>query len=203
MFFEWFVALEGRKVGSLKRMKGEKLHAVVARSTFWRQKCQNTPFSEHFWKLRCWKSARRCGAKHMLKSKVAKHVCLGRLLEVEMSKKCALTSKWTHTKHRSFGRLLEIEMLKKCTALWWETHSFASPNLKNTWGSDRFFTIWFSGMSKKCTPLWRQARLEVKRVKDWGFEPFRCIRCPFVDRWWMDIVKVVSWLVKSVSHVVG
>ena len=42
----------------------------------------------HFWKLRCRKSARRCGAKHILKSKCTKHTMLGPLLEVEMSKKC-------------------------------------------------------------------------------------------------------------------
>ena len=45
----------------------EKLHAVVARSTFSSQKCQNTSVSDHFWKLRCGKSARRCGAKHISK----------------------------------------------------------------------------------------------------------------------------------------
>ena len=48
----------------------EKVHAVVARSTFRSQNVQNTPFSDHFWKLRCWKSARRCGAKHISKPKV-------------------------------------------------------------------------------------------------------------------------------------
>ena len=48
----------------------EKLHAVVARSTFPSQNLQNTPFSDHFWKLRYRKSARRCGAKHISKSKV-------------------------------------------------------------------------------------------------------------------------------------
>ena len=47
----------------------EKLHAVVARSTFPSQNVQNTPGSDHFWKLRCRKSARRCGAKHISKSK--------------------------------------------------------------------------------------------------------------------------------------
>ena len=47
----------------------EKVHAVVARSTFRSQKVQNTPGSDHFWKLRCRKSARRCGAKHISKSK--------------------------------------------------------------------------------------------------------------------------------------
>ena len=127
VFFQWFVAPEGRKVGSLKRrvrsqlarwdMKKctplwreahfqvkmdktleerttfgscdvEKVHAVVARSTFQSENVQNTPFSEHFWKLRCRKSARRCGVKHILKSKVLKTDGLGPLLEVRMSKKC-------------------------------------------------------------------------------------------------------------------
>ena len=45
----------------------EKLHAVVARSTFGSKKCQNTPFPDDFRKLRCGKSARRCGAKHIWK----------------------------------------------------------------------------------------------------------------------------------------
>ena len=42
----------------------EKVHAVVARSTFSSQNVQNTPCSDHFWKLRCRKSARRCGEAH-------------------------------------------------------------------------------------------------------------------------------------------
>ena len=33
---------------------------------------QNTSASDHFWKLRCRKSARRCGAKHISKSKCSK-----------------------------------------------------------------------------------------------------------------------------------
>ena len=66
----------------------EKVHAVVARSTFPSQNVQNTPGSDHFWKLRCRKSARRCGAKHISKSKCPKHLSFGPLLEVEMSKKC-------------------------------------------------------------------------------------------------------------------
>ena len=41
----------------------------VARSTFPSQNVQNTPGSDHFWKFRCRKSARRCGAKHISKSK--------------------------------------------------------------------------------------------------------------------------------------
>ena len=95
------------------QMRDEKLHAVVARSTFPSQNVQNTPGSDHFWKLRCWKSARRCGAKHISKSKC--------------------------TKHLSFGPLLEVEMLKKCTPLWREAHfqvkMYKTPQLRTAFGS--------------------------------------------------------------------
>ena len=70
------------------QMRDEKLHAVVARSTFASQNVQNTSASDHFWKLRCRKSARRCGAKPISKSKCTKHTIVGPLLEVTMSKKC-------------------------------------------------------------------------------------------------------------------
>ena len=43
----------------------EKVHAAVARSRFRSQNVQNTPCSDHFWKLRCRKSERRCGTKHI------------------------------------------------------------------------------------------------------------------------------------------
>ena len=142
VFFQWFVAPEGRKVGSLKRrvrsqlarweMKNctplwgeahfevkmykthhsrttfgswdvEKVYAIVARSTFRSQNVQKTPGPDHFWKLRCWKSARRCGAKHISKSKCTKHTRSGPLLAVEMSKKC--TPLW-HEAH------FEVKILK-------------------------------------------------------------------------------------------
>ena len=115
VFFQWFAAPEGRKVGSLKRrvrshlarweMKSctplwretlhvrtcdvEKVNAVVARSTFRSQNVQNTPTSDHFWKLRCRKRARRFGGKNVSQAKVLKTDGLGALLEVDMSKKCA------------------------------------------------------------------------------------------------------------------
>ena len=61
----------------------EKLHAVVARSTFPSQKVQNTAGPDHFWKLRCRKSARRCGAKHISKSKCTKHTMVVGSCDVE------------------------------------------------------------------------------------------------------------------------
>ena len=82
------------------QMRDEKLHAVVARSTFRSQNVQNTSASDHFWKLRCRKSARRCGAKHISKSKCTKHQGFGPLLEVQMllrvagARDCAPCQKW-------------------------------------------------------------------------------------------------------------
>ena len=63
----------------------EKVHAVVARSTFPSQNVQNTTCSRHFWRFGCWKSARRCGAKHVSKPKCTKHHMFAPLLEVQMS----------------------------------------------------------------------------------------------------------------------
>ena len=47
----------------------QKWHAAVVRSTFASENAQNTSLSEPFWKFRCSKMARGCGAKHILKSK--------------------------------------------------------------------------------------------------------------------------------------
>ena len=53
-----------------------------------------------FWKLRCRKSARRCGAKHISKSKCTKHTRFGPLLDVQMSfrvagaRDCGPCQKW-------------------------------------------------------------------------------------------------------------
>ena len=83
----------------------EKVHAVVARSTFPSQNVQNTSAPDHFWKLRCWKSARRCGAKHISKSKCTKHTILGPLLEVQMSKKCRKSARRCGAKHISKSKV--------------------------------------------------------------------------------------------------
>ena len=57
------------------QMRNEKLHAVVARSKFPSQNVQSTPFADYFWKLRCRKSACRCGAKHISNSNVENTTC--------------------------------------------------------------------------------------------------------------------------------
>ena len=99
----------------------------MARSTFPSQNVQSTPLSDHFWKLRCRKSARRCGAKHISKSKCTKHTRSGPLLEVAIRKSARRCggkhiSKSKCTKHIMLGPLLEVQMSKKCTPLWREAH---------------------------------------------------------------------------------
>ena len=135
-FFQWFVAPEGRKVGSLKR----RVRSQPAR---WEMKnCTPLRREAHFeakmykthqvpttlWKLRCWKSARRCGSRYFSKSKCTKHTMLGPLLEVEISKSC--TPLWREANFEvnmiqstpGFGPCLEVEISKKCTPLWREAH---------------------------------------------------------------------------------
>jgi len=121
------------------QMRDEKLHAVVARSTFRSQNVQSTPAPDYFWKLRCRKSARRRGAKHVSKSTCTKHTSFGPLLEVEMSKKCMPLWREAHVKkHQGFGPLLEVEMSKKCTPLWREAHfevnMLETPGVRTTFG---------------------------------------------------------------------
>ena len=60
----------------------EKWHAAVARSTFVSQNVQNTSGAEPFLQFRSGKMARRCGAKHICKSKCTKHLMLGAILDV-------------------------------------------------------------------------------------------------------------------------
>ena len=143
----------------------EKVHAVVARSTFRSQNVQNTPFLDHFWKLRCRKSARRCATKHISKSKC--------------------------TKHYMFAPLLEVQMSNKCTPLWREAHfqvkMHKAPHVRATFGGSdvekvhavvarsiskskctkhyMFAPLLEVRMLKKCTPLWREAHFQVKMHK--------------------------------------
>ena len=204
VFFQWFGAPEGRKVGSLKprvrsqlarwEMKNctplwreahfqvkmykahhgrstfrswdvEKVHAVVARSTFWSQNVQNTPAPDHFWKFRCRKSARRCGEAHF---------------EVKMYK--------AHQLRTTFGSS-DVEKVHAVVA----RSTFRSQNAQNTPWSEHFWKfrcrksarrcgtkhiskskcakhtmvgeLLEVQMSKKCTPLWREAHLEVNMLK--------------------------------------
>ena len=115
------------------QMRDEKLHAVVARSTFRSQNVQNTPGPDHFWKLRCRKSARCCGAKHILKSKCSKHQGFGPLLEAEMSKKCTPLCREAH---------FQVKMLK-------------TPGFRTTFGGSDSFRL---AGARDCAPCQQWAK---------------------------------------------
>ena len=136
----------------------EKVHAVVARSTFRSQNVQDTPPPDHFWKLRCRKSARRCGAKHISKSKCTRHTTSGPLLEVEMSKKCTPLWREAH---------FEVKMLKTPGV----RTTFGGPDVVSRGRRKGLCTL--SKVSKKVRVVWHVQ----KRWQAWDIEEDlqRCI----------------------------
>ena len=118
------------------------------------QNVQNTPASDHFWKLRCRKSARRCGAKHISKSKCTKHTSVGPLLEVAMSKKC--TPLWHEARFEvkmlktlgvrtAFGSS-DLEKVHAVVA----RSTFGSQTVKSTRGSDHFWKFRSRKSARHC-----------------------------------------------------
>ena len=182
VFFQWFVAPEGRKVGSLKRRARSHLAkwemkncTPLARSKFRSQNVQNA----------------------------SKRLSFGALLRVELLKKC--TPLWreapfevkmykTHQVRPTFGSW-DVEKVHAVVARstfpspnvqntpgWttfgsWDVEkvhavaarsTFASEKGKNTSRSDHFWKI---KLLKKWTPLWREAPFEVKMYKTHQVRP--------------------------------
>ena len=126
----------------------------MARSTFPSQNVQSTPASDHFWQLRCRKSARRCDAKHISKSKRTKPLSFGPLLEVQISKKC--TPLWreahlevkmykTHQLRTTFGSS-DLEKVHAVVA----RSTFGSQNVQNTPASDHFWKFRSRKRARRC-----------------------------------------------------
>ena len=161
LFFQWFVALEGRK--ERRRVRSQLVS----------------------WEM---KIARRCGAKHISKSKCQNTPfsdILRPFLEAQISKQCILLwreayfqvnmykthhsqtfsdhfwklrfrnsafcrgakdiSKSTCTKHTILRPLLEVQVSKKCMPLWRESHlqvkMYKTHNFQTTFGSSDVDTV--------------------------------------------------------------
>ena len=127
MFFQWFVAPEGRKVISLKRRVRSQLS----------------------WPDERWKSACRCGTKQISKSKCTRHAILGPLLEVEMS--------------------------KKCTPLWREAHF----QVRSVKARGVRTTFWRPDVEKVHAVVARS----IFPSQNWGFAPFLTLRCRKSSHW--------------------
>ena len=150
----------------------QKVHAVVARSTFPSQNAKSMATAERFWKVRCRKSARRCGAKHISKSGVLNTPGSEPLLEVEMLKKCTPLWREAHFRKNTpgsehFWKLRCWKSARRCGAkhisrsgVWqlmgsehfwklrcWNVHgvvvrsTFGSEHAKSTTCSDHFWTF--------------------------------------------------------------
>ena len=123
----------------------EKVNAVVARSAFPSQNVQNTSASDNFWTLRCRKSARRCGAKHIWKATTACTFSTSQLPKLVRTwcVLCIFTSKCA-SRHNGV-HFFDISTAKSGPELVCFVHfdfkmCFAQ-NVKNTRGSDHFWRL--------------------------------------------------------------
>ena len=141
LFFQWFVLPDVRKVASLKR----RVRRYVADR---------------------WKMARRCGAKHICKSKCSKHLIVGAIFEVAIRKNG--TPLWReahlqvkmHKTPQSRSNLWSSDVQKWHAAV--ARSTFVSENVKKLTGTDDFLNC-------RCTPLWREAHLQVTMYKTPAF----------------------------------
>ena len=123
VFFQWFVAPEGRKVGSLKR----RVRSQLAR---WEMKNCTPLWRESHFEVKC-----------------TKHTILGPLLEVEMSKKSTPLWREVHFEVKMYKTLgvrttfggSDVEKVHAVVA----RSTFRSQNVKNTRGSDHSWRFRF------------------------------------------------------------
>ena len=138
VFFQWFVAPEGRKVGSLKR----RVRSQLAR---WEMKKCTPLWREAHFQVKMYKTHQgrttfgSCdvekvhadvGAKRISKSKCTKHTRVGPLLLVEMSKKCTPLRREAH---------FEVKMIKT-PGVWttfggWDVEKVHAVVARSTFGS--------------------------------------------------------------------
>ena len=139
---------------SCGQRRNQKLHAAVARSTFWSENAKKLTVSDHFLKLRCWKIARRCGEKHILKSKCAKHVSFGPLLKVTMSKNCTPLWREAHFEVKMYKtrqlrttfRSYNVEKLHAAVA----RSTFPTQNVKKLMVSEHFLKLRCWKIARRC-----------------------------------------------------
>ena len=154
VFFQWFGAPEGRKVGSLKR----RVRSQLAR---WEMKKCTPLWREAHFQVKMYKTHQvrttfgSCDvekvhavvARSTFRSQNVQNTpCFGPLLEVaDVEKVHAVVARSTfrsqkcYKAHHSFGPLLEVEMSKKCTPLWREAHfevkMYKTHHARTTFGS--------------------------------------------------------------------
>ena len=168
VFFHYFEAPDGRKVGSLKRQLARWEMKIFTPLEVKRGKTHHSrnPFGS--WDVG--KGARRCGAKkHIWKSKISKNTPLSDHFgswDVEkehavMAQSTFGSKKWHNTSVPDhFWKLRCRQSASRCgTKHIWKWNVLKPVSLG---------TLLEVEMSKKCTPLWNEAHLKVKILKTPG-----------------------------------
>ena len=170
-----FVAPEDRKVGLLKRRVGsylgrwdQKLHAVVARSTFGSENGKNTAGSEHFWKLSCWKGAMLWHEAHFEAKMLKAHHARSTFGSWDAQKVHGIVARSTRRSQNVQNTPLSEQFwnLRWC----WKNAGHCGAKHVSKWKvlkTNGLGALLEVEMSKKCTALWREAHSEVKSVKNW------------------------------------
>ena len=145
VFFEWFVAPEGRKVGSLKR----RVQSQLAR---WEMKNCTQLWREAHFEVKMYKAHQ--GRTTFGSWDVEKvHAVVARsTFEVKMYK--------THHSRTTFGSW-DVEKVHAVVA----RSTCRSQNVQNITKHTSSGPLLKIEMSKKCTPSWREAHFEVKMYK--------------------------------------
>ena len=193
------------RVGQRQRERKSRRERVRRKKMQMREKVgksRNTVFFQWFvapesggcgasWPDERWKNAHRCGAKHVSKSKCTKHLSLGPLLEVEMSKKCTLLWREAHFQVKMYKTLQprttfgswDVEKVHAVVA--WST--FVSEKAKNTSRSDHFWKLRCRKSARRCGA---KHISKSKCEKHWGSDHFWRFRCRF------------AWQVQGIVHLV-
>ena len=168
VFFQWFGAPEGRKVGSLKR----RVRSQLAR---WEMKNCTPLWHKAHLQVKMYKTP---GARSTFGSWDIENAHAVVVQSISKSK-C--------TKHTILGPLLEVQMSKKCTPLWREAH-FPSQNVQNTPCTDHFWRF-RAGTLSKVTKTWGFCSISKNDGRHGTFEE-DLQRCIFVAG---AVQKTCSW----------
>ena len=139
---------------------------------------KNTTCADYFWKLRCWKSVRRCGAKHLL---CGRRNGFGTLPKVRTWGFCSI--------FKNNGRRGKFEDLRRCISR--HTHSTRDMFIRDVRRSAR----WFPG--KGCIlehQIFRFAKMILRDRRSTSYDLASLFRgrSSALDRWSGNIWKIAQ-----------
>ena len=170
------VKAAGAEVGAQRR--NQKLHAAVAKSTFWSENVQNTDGLGALFEVQMSKNCTPLWRKAHLEVKMYKTDGPEHFLKFrcrKIARRCGEKHilKWKCTKHWGSGSTFwssDVEKLHAAVA-----KSTLEVKMLKNWGSRS--TFWSSDVEKLHAAQWRKAHLEVKMYKTRQFQSLFEVRC--------------------------